>query len=209
MLITISASYAAGGSVIGPQVARRLGATFVDRAIPVAVAEEMGVSVEEASALSEGTGTRWWEAFAWMSPLGGLSPVMADGHYTDERSLIRATESELHRIADEGPAVVLGHAAAIVLAERPDAVHVRLDGSVDGRVVNATEQHAIDADDAAELLAKNDKLRSGYVTHFYRHDPADPQLYDLVIDTVRLSWPRAADLIVLAAAGQTGTSRAG
>ena len=45
-VVTISASYGAGGSWVGPQVAERLGCRFVDRAIPVQVAERLAVPVE-------------------------------------------------------------------------------------------------------------------------------------------------------------------
>jgi hypothetical protein len=37
-VVTLSASFGAGGSVIGPRVAEELGLPFLDRAIPVAVA---------------------------------------------------------------------------------------------------------------------------------------------------------------------------
>ncbi|WP_414637674.1 cytidylate kinase family protein [Actinomycetospora sp.] len=49
-LVTISAQYGAGGSSIAPAVARALGLPFVDRAIPVQVARELGVSTEESLA---------------------------------------------------------------------------------------------------------------------------------------------------------------
>ena len=46
-LITLSASYGAGGNVVGPELATRLGVPFVDRAIPVKVAEDLDVTFEE------------------------------------------------------------------------------------------------------------------------------------------------------------------
>ena len=47
-VVTISATYGAGGSVVGPAVAERLGVPFVDRAIPTRVADDLGISVEHA-----------------------------------------------------------------------------------------------------------------------------------------------------------------
>jgi cytidylate kinase-like protein len=43
---TLSASYGAGGSVVGSLAAERLGVPFLDRAIPSAVAERLGVALE-------------------------------------------------------------------------------------------------------------------------------------------------------------------
>ena len=47
-VVTISATYGAAGSVVGPAVAERLGVPFLDRAIPTAVANDLGISLEEA-----------------------------------------------------------------------------------------------------------------------------------------------------------------
>ena len=48
-VVTISATFGAKGSVIGPAVAERLGTPFVDRAIPYTVAADIGCTLEEAA----------------------------------------------------------------------------------------------------------------------------------------------------------------
>src|SRR4051812_42958801 len=42
-VVTLAALYGAGGSVVGPRVAERLGVPFLDREIPQAVAKEAGL----------------------------------------------------------------------------------------------------------------------------------------------------------------------
>jgi hypothetical protein len=42
-VVTLAALYGAGGSVVGPQVAERLGVPFLDREIPEAVAQRSGL----------------------------------------------------------------------------------------------------------------------------------------------------------------------
>lgn len=198
MIITISASYGAGGSALGPRVAATLGARFVDRAISVAVADELGISVEEAAAIEEDTSSRLWASFAALSPLGGLAPPFQTGYPASDRELVSATEAQLRKVADEGNAVILGHAAAVVLGDHPDALHVRLDGAPDGRIRAAMAQHGIGAEEAKADQRTNDKLRSGYVRHFYRTSSSGPEHYHLVLDTVRLGWDRAEELMVRA-----------
>jgi len=44
-----------------------------------------------------------------------------------------------------------------------------------------------------------DRLREGYVEHFYGKDASRPELYHLVVDTVRLGWACAEEIIVTAA----------
>jgi Cytidylate kinase-like family len=54
--ITIAATYGAGGSVIGPAVAKRLGLPFVDRAIPSSVVEKLHEPL--AAALADDSAAR-------------------------------------------------------------------------------------------------------------------------------------------------------
>jgi hypothetical protein len=49
-VVMLSASYGAGGSLVGPRVAQQLDVPFVNRAIPVGVSRELAVRLEEALA---------------------------------------------------------------------------------------------------------------------------------------------------------------
>jgi cytidylate kinase len=199
-VVTISASYAAGGSEIGPRVATRLGVPFIDRAIPVAVAHELGITEEEAEAVAQDAPSRFWAILAGMSIMPGYMGMDSSAdQIVNERQLIEKTEAQIRKVADAGNCVILGRAAAIVLADRPDALHVRLDGSISGRIEAAMHQHGIDRDTATAAQKENDKLRSGYVEHFYRRNSADVGAYHVVIDSVRLGWDRTENLIVDAA----------
>ena len=195
-IVTISASYAAGGSEIAPRVAERLGLPFVDRAIPVTVAAELGVPVESVDGAQEQSRSGFWALMASMAVVPGYV------HVPSERAMQEKTEEQLSKIADGPGAVLLGRAAAIVLADRPDALHVRLDGSEDGRVRAAMRQHGISETEAREARKTNDAARVGYVKHLYRCDPAKASLYHLVIDTVAIDWQTAENLIVSAAAAR-------
>src|SRR4051812_50103599 len=46
-VVTLSASYGAGGSVVGPRVAELLGAPFLDRAIPTEISTRLAVPLDE------------------------------------------------------------------------------------------------------------------------------------------------------------------
>ncbi len=198
-MVTVSASYGAGGSAIAPRVAERLGVRFVDRAIPVAVAHDLGISVDEADALAKGAAGRWSQFLAAMASMSYEFAMPTIGAEGDEADLIERTGQYLCDVAAQGGGVVLGHAAALVLAGRPNALHVRLDGPVEARVEAAMRQHGIDREAAQSQQRENDKLRTGYVTHFHHVDAADPLLYDLVLDTTRLGWAQAEEIIVHAA----------
>jgi cytidylate kinase len=194
MLITISASYGAGGSWIGPQVAERLGYRFVDRAIPVQVAERLGVPVDRAEAHDEAAHSRLAYLLSRLPNTAGV--VLPEA--TNE-SFCRETEALLREVADAGDAVVLGRAAAIVLRDRPQALHVRLDGPEEARIAQAMRVEEIDEEAARDRQRGSDRARMAYVKHFYDADPRDPRYYQLVLDSTALPLKACVELIVTAA----------
>jgi cytidylate kinase len=199
-VVTISASYGAGGAEVAPAVAERLGLTFHDRAIPARVAGRLGVPVAEAEANDETVVRGLWRLVASLGtmpdPVGGVMPTSA---LPDERAYRQQTERILAEVADAGGGVVLGRAAAIVLGERPDALHVRLDGPVDRRLAAAVTRSGRPVDEVRVELEAADRSREAYVRHFYRCNPAAARHYHLVVDSTAVSLDTVVDLVVLAA----------
>jgi cytidylate kinase len=202
-VVTISATFGAGGSVIGPMVAERMSVPFVDRAIPYTVAAEIGCSLEEALAHDDRTAHGLGRILADAAhlpnvALGGMDIYLPERGVVPEEEFVLRTEKVIREIAEHG-GVVLGRAARMVLADDPSALHVRLDGPRARRLARAQEMMDLPAEEARSLLEDNDRARTAYVKHFYRADPADPALYDLVIDSTRLTAAACADIIVTAA----------
>jgi len=197
-LITISASYGAGGSQIGPAVAQRLGVEFLDRAIPARVAERLQVPLDEALAHDESLGDaigRFVSSFALLPELAGAlvqSGVLAGEDYR------RETERLLREHA-AGGAVILGRAGALVLADEPGALHVRLGGPRERRVAQAMRLRGLEHDDAEAQRKNSDRAREAYVRHFYGRDAKDPTLYHLVIDSTALPHDAVVEAIVACA----------
>lgn len=199
-VVTVSASYGAGGSEIGPAVAEALGLPFIDRAVPVGVARKLDVPLDLAQQRDETTDRGLWRVISSMAlvpEMAGAGPL-AYHTFADEHAFREKTEEVLHEIAETG-GVVLGRAAALVLAGRDDALHVRLDGPVDGRVARAVQRWGRPEAEVRRALRSNDAARAAYVRNFYRADPADARHYHLVIDTTAIPWDAAADLVVAAA----------
>jgi cytidylate kinase len=196
-VVTISASYGAGGSWVGPQVAEQLGWRFIDRAIPVQVAERLDVPVEHAHVHDEAAAPRFTRLLA---RLPNTSGVVVPEPTTD--AFCRATERLLIEAADAGDVVVLGRAGAIVLRDRPGAFHVRLDGPGEARVFQGMRVEEIDEDEARRRQRNSDRARIDYVKHFYSADARDPRHYHMVLDSTAMSLPTCVDLIVSAVRAQ-------
>ena len=199
-VVTISASFGAGGSEVGPAVAGALGLPFVDRAVPVEVARKLDVPLEAAERRDERTDRGLWRVISSMALVPEMSGAGPLAYHTlsDEHAFREKTEEVLHEIARTG-GVVLGRAAALVLAGRPDALHVRLDGPVQARVAQVMRRSGRPEAQVRRALRSNDAARGAYVRTFYRADPADARHYHLVLDTTAIPWDAAADLVVAAA----------
>lgn len=200
-VVTVSASYGAGGSEIGPAVAAALSLPFVDRAVPAGVARKLDVPLDEAERQDETVEGGLWRVISSMA----LVPELAGGGhlayrtFADEHAFREKTEEVLHEIASGGGGVVLGRAAAFVLAGLPGALHVRLDGPVEARVAAAVRRSGRPEAEVRRALRSNDTARAGYVRHFYRGNPAEARHYHLVLDTTAIPWDTATDLVVTAA----------
>ncbi|MFL6128994.1 MAG: AAA family ATPase [Mycobacteriales bacterium] len=199
-VVTVSASYGAGGSEIGPAVAAALGLPFVDRAVPVEVARKLEVPLDEAERQDDSVDTGLWRVVSSMAlvpELAGAGPL-AYRTFADEHAFREKTEEVLREIA-AGGGVVLGRAAALVLADHPRALHVRLDGPVDARVARVAQRSGMPPDEVRRELRTNDAARAGYVRHFYRADATEARHYHLVVDTTAIPWQTAVELVVTAA----------
>lgn len=205
-VVTISASYGAGGSLVGPLVAERLGLPFLDRAIPAAAARALELSEDVAAALDERGPSRLERlAGALANVAAPIGPESVDVAVTEHPERFRAaTEAVLRRAADTTGAVVLGRCAMVVLAGRPDVLSVRLDGPVDARVARAVETEGVDVDEARRAQRESDRAREAYARVFYRVNQHDTGLYHLVVDTTVLSVEVSASLVVEAAKARLG-----
>ena len=202
-LITVSASYGAGGSVVAPALAGRLGLPFLQRV----TTSEGGVAepgpCDEQLTEEEVKATpvhRLLAAFTEAMPTGPThSPPST--HHQDQHLRGRG-EAGIHRLVAAGGGVILGRAAAVVLG-KDRGFHVRLDGPADRRVAQGATIEGISEEQATRRLRAADKARTAYVRRLYRTDPADAALYHLMIDSTAMPLEVVIELIVTAARAQS------
>ena len=199
-VVTVSASFGAGGAEIAPAVAARLGLPFHDRVIPAEVAGRLGVPVAEAEANDETITRGLWRLVSSLGtmpdPVGGVLPTSS---LPDERAYRDQTERVLREIAAGPGGVVLGRAAAMVLRDRADVLHVRLDGPPERRLAAAVARLGRPEEEVRRERDAADASRVAYVRHFYRCDPAEVRHYHLVVDSTALPQDAVVDLVVTAA----------
>lgn len=201
--VTISAGYGAGGSVVAPAVAKRLGYRLLDRAISSQVAEQLHVSVEEATSgvISRSLVERFVGVLAPLA--GGViglgeDPAQSAPLPVDDAAEFRRLADAIMRDALDDGAVILGRAGAAALRERSDVLRVRLFGPEQARIEQGAALEGIDPDTAAARLPEVDGARAQYVRRLYGCDIDDPALYHLHIDSTRLPLDGCVDLIAAA-----------
>jgi cytidylate kinase len=198
-VIALSATYGAGGNVVGPAVAERLGVPFVDRAIPLQVAEELDISVDHVEAHEEEPESfldRFLRGFIG-TDVGVPAPVPPESFTSED--FRRATEEVLLRQARTGEGVILGRAAVVVLRDDPAVLRVRLDGPDDLRLRQAMQIGGADEETARETLRRVDRTQAEYARQFYGVDIRDCSLYHLVLDSTAIGLSACTELIVGAA----------
>ena len=201
MVVTISASYGAGGAYVGPRLAERLQVPFVDRAIPTEVAQRLAVPLAEAVRHDESAGSVFERFVRVLAPAGlafGARPYL-EHEILDEAAYRDATEQVIREQAAREGGVFLGRAAALVLHGTPQALHVRLYGPRERRIERAAAHEGISREEAEHRLADNDRAREAYVHHFYGADPNDLRHYHLAIDTTEIDLDCCIDMIAAAA----------
>lgn len=196
-VVTISATYGAGGTVVGPEVAARLGLPFTERPLRPAEVERLS----EGLADNEQAET-WLERLiagaARLPAIIGVSlPPPPEGMTEDERFRAQNEKIICDLMTGQG-GVVLGRGAAAYLGRQPGCFHVRLDGPAQARVAQAARIENISCQEAARRQAVTDRARTVYNQRFYNRDLNDASLYHLVADTTTIPLSTAADLIVTA-----------
>lgn len=203
-MICISSLDGSGGAEAASLVARAIGYRLIDEEIVMKAALEAGVEREVVADVErrrslvlriiEGLGSGGI-AMGYGVPAGEIPGYGAPGQ--DElRGLIRSVIEETART---GSAVIAAHAASLALSERPDVLRVLVTASPQTRAERLAESLEIDAGKAAQTVKSGDAGRADYLRRFYGVSDELPTLYDLVVNTDRLTTQDAARLILDAA----------
>ena len=183
-IITVSRQLGSQGDEIARHVAARLDYRLVDKQAIVEEGVRRGLlDAAVASQLGEGK-----------LPLRERFDQQKARTLEAIRAIVRDT-------AEAGRVVIVGRGANFELRLLPGVLRVRIIAEFETRIQRIRSRHGVDRTAAARMINQSDKRRSGYVHYFFVADVADPEHYDVVINTTGVSSEQATVLIVdLAAA---------
>jgi cytidylate kinase len=220
-IVTISRQFGAPGRPVGLELARRMGAEFLDRQLVESVATRAGIPLAEAEDLDERVPSLWQRLAAALA-VGVPDPVMPPVPASIATDLVMRADLSAHdrlaaltrtvmeEAAARGDVVILGRGGAFVFAGRPDAVHVQLHASIDVRLRSLVDRVAeipveeipdgTRPDEASlrDLCRDMDARRGAYIRHHYRVHWLDSSHYDLSIDGGRVPRDTIVEMILLA-----------
>ena len=111
----------------------------------------------------------------------------------DYASLIRSVVEEF---ADTGNVVLAGSGSRMILKDRPDVLHVLIVAPVDTRIKAIMEQEGVSRKVSERRVKENDEARAAFFKNNFNVNWLDTILYDMVINTGRISKDLAVELIV-------------
>jgi len=191
-VITISRQYGSNGAAIARLISSQLGFRLLDRDLVDAVAAKAHIPSGVARSLDERT-------YDWASGLVQSVLFALRGQAVTPESYRCLANRLIREAAKQGNLVILGRAARLVLGVGPGTFHVHVVAPIEDRVAEISRRERIGPDEARRRIWEVDKGRADYVHAVGRRDWQDPTLYDLIVNTHRLSAEDAASLIVDAA----------
>ncbi len=158
--------------------------TIFDRQLIAKVLEEHHLPTELARYIPEDRRSYVQET---MADLLGLQPATW-------RLVPDIVDTILH-LVELGNVIVVGRGCSVITARTPNVYHVRLVAPRDRRVEHVREVYSMSREEAERYVDKEDRGRERYMKTYFKARIDDPLLYHTVINTGRMSYEEAAQLI--------------
>ncbi len=178
-VITISRQTGSGGEEIAARLAGKLGFSLVDRETIQQLLEENDLEEIDLSSVDEKV------------------PEVLDRLDSEKELYLELIRSFILDMAQDDNLVVLGRGGQFLFRNFPEAFHVRVVGSREQRILRVMEKSELGRREAISTIAHSDRERAGYIRYLYGRDWSDPSLYYLTINTDKISFDVAIDMIIL------------
>jgi len=183
--ITFSEMLGTNGKKIASQVAARLNYTFYGE-------EELAKAGKEMGFLSD------------VKHLDEKSPAFFERFFTEKPKIhLDNLQSLIYELAKSGNAVFFGKGSPMLLKSFGCALHVLVTGSLEKRIQRVMDDMKVTREVATRLIERSDHDKRGFARFAFEEDWLSPHLYDLVLNTDKLSVEAAAEMVVGSAKSDT------
>jgi cytidylate kinase len=195
-LVTVSREFGAGGSDLARALGDELGWPVLDQDLVHRVAEQLRFDDSTVARFDEHPPTLLQRiATVLIIPQPDLYSFPPTGELPSHDAIAAASTRVIEHAARTLPLIVVGHGAQCIFAGRPDAMHLRVVAPPPHRVRRIVARMHIDAAAANTMLSRADHDRQTYMQRHFHQDWYSPLLYDLQINTGRVSIDDAASMV--------------
>ena len=224
-VIAMSGLSGGGARILGPLVAERLGADYVDRLILTDVARHVGATVEalhqreerpptrgerfsrilqrilERSAVTGAGGDPYFgpgvAAFLTEEYEDLPQPTITRGHELEDEAYIEGVRKVIHDLAANGNVVMVGRGAHMILKDVPAVLRVGIVANLNDRITTIIERERLDSEQATKTIAARDQARAFYFKRFFEiDDPENVTHFHLAINTSAISLEYATEVVI-------------
>ena len=178
-VLTISREFGSQGSFIAEQAAQALGYHYVTKQTLGTILNQYGlVGFQREYETAPG----FWDRFD-----------------TQRLEIVEMLNRVSRSLARHGNVVILGRGSFAILAGLAGVLHARIQAPLALRVERVMARDAIaDHASALALVKETDRVRAAFIESFYGVHWNDARLFDVVIDTGKISPSLATDWLVAA-----------
>lgn len=202
-IVTLSRQSGSEGNEIAQLLCKRLGYRLFDKNLMFQLATESGMRPSEiADASADSHQAKGWleRIFANLpSPFEDPSSWTL-GAQEDARKAMSVLQVRklINAAYEHGNIVIVGRGGQVELADKPNVLHVRVVAPLEIRIKRWQERENLLYDEARARVLERNQAHIDFVKRFYNADVTDPELYDLIISTKKITPEGAVDLIVKA-----------
>ncbi len=194
-VITISRQLGCGGSLLGRRLAENLGFFYADREIISKAAEQLSILEHEAEARDEKTSSFWNTFFQYRAFTADMS-VPQRLYFPTDLELFEVESDIILRMAEKHSAVIIGRCGFHLLRNYPNHLSIFLHASEETRRTSVKKTFEVSDEEAAKIIAKNDKERVSYCRSFTGKDHNDARNYHMTFDTGKIGIDTVLKLIL-------------
>ena len=195
-IITISREPGSGGKIVAQKLAAMLDVELFHQEVLHEMAKRAEVSQQMLATMDE-RGLSILEDW--------ISSLVHDRHMWPDEYL-RHLMNVIGTIGKHGRAVVVGRGANFVLPPE-QRFRVRISAPRRFRVQNVAREFNISEDEAKRRVIQTESNRKAFIRKYFNSDIADPDNYDLILNTDTLSLDNATKIIAAALECLAGRKR--
>jgi cytidylate kinase len=180
-IITVSREMGTGAYHIASEVAKKLKYTMIDGPRIASLAPKYGLTPEMLQLVDE------------------KPPSYVTAEDRKRAAALNEIELIILELSRKGNVIIYGRGAQDLMNGCKNILRLRFIADFEERVERFAEREWIDPDMARSLIRRSDHQRGGFIHFYFDRDWQNPNAYDMVFNTSRLSEATIIDCITVAA----------